>query len=167
MSGLPRATACSTSVPRHLHVVAQPLGVALLADLGAHARHQLVLVDRSSQVVVDADLEPAHELCIVLGVCDREDWHVARPFERTHLATQTQAVEIVERERHDQQVVVALGGVKECFVRVRLDLHPMFAVEHPEEALRRGGPVVNHQDRATSAGISQRLPLRTLDPDLA
>ena len=45
---------------RHLHVVAQPLGVALLADLGAHARQQLVLVDRPHQIVVDADLEPAH-----------------------------------------------------------------------------------------------------------
>ena len=46
---------------RHLHVVAQPLGVALLAHLGAHARQQLVLVDRAHQIVVHADLEAAHQ----------------------------------------------------------------------------------------------------------
>ena len=40
-----------------LDVVAQPVGVALLAHLGAHARHQFVLVDGPRQIVVDADFE--------------------------------------------------------------------------------------------------------------
>ena len=90
VSGLPRAAACSTSVAemafhvaaivqagqrvgdrhldRQLDVVAQPLGVALLADLGAHARQQFVLVDRPHQIVVDADLEPAHQARVVVGL---------------------------------------------------------------------------------------------------
>ena len=75
---------------RHLHVVAQPLGVALLLDLRAHARQHLVLVDRADQVVVDADLEPAHQPRIVVGFGDGEDRHVAGALERADLAAQAQ-----------------------------------------------------------------------------
>ena len=82
---------------RLLHVVAQPLGVALLADLGAHARQQLVLVDRPHQIVVDADLQPAHQPRVVLGLGDRQDRHVAGALERAHLAAQPQPVEVLQR----------------------------------------------------------------------
>src|SRR5215471_284892 len=61
LSGRPRTAACSASVPqagqrigdrrfdRHLNIVAQPLCVALLLDLSAHPRQELVRIDRADQ----------------------------------------------------------------------------------------------------------------------
>ena len=72
---------------RVLHVVAQLVGVAPLADLGARARQQFVLVDRAQQIVVDADLEPAQQPRIVVGVGRSRGsarWRV-RSSERTWL----------------------------------------------------------------------------------
>ncbi len=53
---------------RVLHVVAQMIGIAPPADLGARPRQQFVLVDRAQQIVVDADLEPAQQPRIVVGI---------------------------------------------------------------------------------------------------
>src|SRR5699024_11585107 len=43
------------------HIVAQMIRVTALADLGARACHQFVLVDRPQQIVVDADVETAQQ----------------------------------------------------------------------------------------------------------
>ena len=111
---------------RHLHVVAQPLGIALLLDLRAHARQHLVLVDRPHQIIVDADFQPAHQPRVVVGFGNRQDRHVAGALERADLAAQPQAVEILQPERHDDQVVVALGGVEQRFIRISLDVDRVF-----------------------------------------
>jgi hypothetical protein len=93
---------------RHLHIVAQPLGIALAPDLGAYARLQFVTVDRPQQIVVDADLEPAHQPRGVVRFADREDRQIAGAFERAELATQAQPVEILQAERDDEEFVIAL-----------------------------------------------------------
>ena len=97
---------------RVLHVVAQMLGVAPPADQCARTRQQFVLVDRAQQVIVDADLEPAQQPRVVLGIGDRQQRHLPGTLQRTRLAAQPQAVEILEAQRNDDQVVVALGRVK-------------------------------------------------------
>ena len=108
---------------RHLHVVAQAFGIALLLDLRAYARQHLVLVDRTDQVVVDANLEPAHQPRIVVGFGDRKDRHVAGPLQRAHLTAQPQTVVVLEAERHDHQVVIALGGMKQRLGRIGFNVN--------------------------------------------
>ena len=54
------------------------IGIAALADLGAGARKQLVFVDGAREVVVDADLEPAQQPRVVVGVGNGEDRQLAR-----------------------------------------------------------------------------------------
>jgi len=59
-----------------LHVVAQMVGVAPLANLGAGASQQFVLVDRAQQIIIDADFETAEQPRVVFGIGDGEDRHV-------------------------------------------------------------------------------------------
>ena len=111
------------------------VGIAALADLGARARQQLVLVDRAQQIVVDADLEPAQQPRVVVGIGDGQDRHVAGALQRARLAAQPQAVEIVEAERDDQKVVIAFGGVKQRFRRIGFDVDVMFGGENRRQPL--------------------------------
>ena len=112
MIGLLRAADCSTSVlqvrfhvapvekaresvgdrqlDRSLNVVAQPLGIASLFDLGPHARQQLIPVNRAQQKVIDTDLQPAREPRSVVGLGNRKDRNSSGPFERADLAAQTE-----------------------------------------------------------------------------
>ena len=83
---------------RVLHIVAQMIGVAPLADLGARARQQLVLVDRAQQIVVDADFEPAQQPRIVVGIGDRKDRQLAGALQRARLAAQPQTIVIFQAE---------------------------------------------------------------------
>ena len=151
---------------RVLHVVAQMIGVAALADLGAGARQQLVLVDRPQQIVVDADLEPAQQPRIVVGVGDREDRHLPRALQRARLAAQPQAVEIFEAERDDQQVVIAFGGVEQRLRRIGLDVDGVLGAQHRRQPLVGRRPVVDQQDAAALAGVGDRAALRRLHADL-
>ena len=150
---------------RHLHIVAQPLGIALLLDLRAHARQHLVPVDRADQIVVDADFQPAHQPRVVVGFGDRQDRHVAGALERAHLAAQPQAVEILQAERHDQQVVIALGGMKQRLARIGLDVDRVLGRQHRDDALIRARPVIDDQDAAVAAGFRHRFALRAFDAD--
>ena len=152
---------------RRLHVVAQPLGVALLLDLRPHARQHLVLVDRAHQIVVDADFQPAHQPRVVVGFGNRKDRHIAGALERADLAAQPQAVEILQPERHDDQVVVALGGAEQRFVRISLDVDDVFGRQRRRRCARRTiARSSTMQDAAIAAGFGDRLALGALDADL-
>ena len=120
-------------------------GVALAADLGAHARQQLVLVDRAHQIVVHADLEPAQQPRIVLGLGDHQDRHAAGAVERAHLAAQPQPVEVLQSERDDQALVVGLRRMEQRFLRVRLDVDGVLGGENAGDALVGGLAVVDQQ----------------------
>ena len=109
-----------------LHVVAQPLGISLLLDLRPHARQHLVLVDRPQQIVVHADFQPARQPRVVVGFGNRKNRHIAGALERADLAAQTQAVEILQPKRHDDEIVVAFGGAEQRFIRISLDVDRVF-----------------------------------------
>ena len=95
-----------------MHIVAQPLGIALALDLRAHASMQFVRVDRAQEIVVDANLEPAHQPRIIVRLAHRQYWHVAGAVQRTKLAAKSQTVEFLKAERDDNQFVIALGRAK-------------------------------------------------------
>ncbi|MHC2196102.1 hypothetical protein ACVJF1_008735 [Bradyrhizobium diazoefficiens] len=118
------------------------------------------------QIVVDADLEAAEQPRRILGVRDRQDRHVARALQRARLAAQPEAIEIVEVERDDQQVVIALGGVEQRFGRVRLDIDGVLGGEQARQPLIGGLAVVDQQDAAALAGVGDRSALRRLHADL-
>ena len=149
-----------------LHVVAQMVGVAALANLGARARQQFVLVDRAQQVIVDADLEPAQQPRIVVGVRNGQNRHLPGPLQRPRLAAQPQAVEILEAERDDQQIVIAVGGVEQRFRRIGFDIDGMLGAQHRRQPLIGRRPVVDQKDAPALAGIGDRTSLRRLHADL-
>ncbi len=151
---------------RVLHIVAQMIGVAALADLGARARQQFVLVDRAQQVIVDADFEAAQQPRVVVGVGNGEDRHLPGPFQRPRLAAQPQAVEIIEAERDDQQIVIAVGGVKQRFGRIGFDVDGVLGAQHRRQPLIGRRPVVDQQDASALAGVGHRTSLRRLHADL-
>ncbi len=152
---------------RHLHVVAQLLGIALLLDLGAHPREQLVLVDRPDQIVVDADLEAAHQPRIVLGIGDREQRQVAGALERAQVAAQPQAVVVLEAERDDGEVERGLGGLEHRLAGIGLDIDDVLGGERLRHPLPRGLAVVDDEDVGAAAGVGDRLVGGVLEPDLA
>ncbi|MET4846215.1 hypothetical protein ABIF62_006710 [Bradyrhizobium japonicum] len=112
------------------------------------------------------DLEAAEQPRRVLGVRDRQDRHVARALQRARLAAQPQAVEIVEVERDDQQVVIALGGVEQRFGRVRLDVDGVLRGEDRRQPLIGGLTVVDQQNAAAPAGVGHGAALGRLHADL-
>ena len=151
---------------RVLHIVAQMIGVAALADLGAGARQQFVAVDRTGEIVVDADLEAAQQPRIVVGIGDGEDRQLPRAFQRARLAAQPKPVEILQTERDDQEVVTALGGVEQRFGRIGLDVDGMLGAQHLRQPLIGRSPVVDQQDASAPARIGDRVALRRLHADL-
>ena len=154
---------------RHLDrlvgVVAQPLGVALLLDLRAHARQHFVLVDRADQVIVDADFQAAHQPLVVVGFGHRQDRHVAGALERADLAAQAQAVEILQAERDDQQVEIAFGRAEQRFVRIGFHLDRMLGRQGRDDALIGGRPVVDDENFPVAAGVRHGIAFRALDAD--
>ncbi len=71
-----------------VQAVAQALRKSLAPYLGPHPRDKLVAVDRTHEVVVDADIETAHDTGLVLGLRNHQDGCVARPLQRAQLAAQ-------------------------------------------------------------------------------
>ncbi len=151
---------------RVLHIVAQVIGVAPAADLGARARQEFVLVDRAQQIVVDADLEAAQQPRIVVGIRDRQDRHLAGALQRARLAAQPQAIEILQPQRHDQEIVVALGGVKQRLGRIGFHIHAMLGAEHRSQPLIGRGTVIDQEDPPALADVGDGLAFRALDADL-
>ncbi len=92
-----------------LDIVAQPVGITLLAQLGAHPRHQFVLVHRTGQIVVDAHFQRLGQLAAVAVADHHQDRHMAAFGQRAQLRAQAQAVETAHAQRdHDQVVIAAL-----------------------------------------------------------
>jgi len=151
---------------RHLNIVAQPLCVALLLDLSAHPRQQLVRIDRTDQVIVDSDFEAAHQPRIVVGFGNGEQRQIAGAVERADVAAQPQAVIVLEPERYDGEIVGRLGGLEHCLARVGLDIHGVLQRQRLGHALPRGLAVVDDEDAGIASGVGHRLARRVLEPDL-
>ena len=151
---------------RVLHIIAQLLGVAPAADLGAHPRQQFVLVDRAHQIVVDADLEATQQPRIAIGLGDRHDRHMPGAIQRARLTAQPQAVILLESERHDQQIVIALGGLKQRILGPRFQIDVMLGGEQRHQPLIGRRPVIDQQDAAALAAFGDGVALRLLRADL-
>ena len=111
----------------HLHVVAQPIGEALAADLGAHPRQHLVPIDRPDEVVVHAKIETAKQTHVVVRVDDDEDRQLPGAVQRAEMRAQPQAVDLLEIEADDGEVVVALSGAEERLLRFGLVIDGMLS----------------------------------------
>jgi len=48
-----------------MYVLSQPVGIALLAKLGAYARYELVFVQRPGEIVVDAHFQRLVQLAAI------------------------------------------------------------------------------------------------------
>ena len=89
------------------------IGITAAANLRADTGEQLVFIDRSQQVIGDADLQTTKQSRIAVGIGDGKDRNVPRALQRADLAAQPQAVEIFQPERHDEKIVIVLGGMKQ------------------------------------------------------
>ena len=147
---------------RLLHVVAQPLGVALLADLRAHARHaarscrSAASDSRSRRSRARASAarcprrrrSPGSARC----ACGRASGPGCTAAARRSSPAPSDTI---------MQVVVALGGVEQRLVRIGLDVDAC-----ARSASMRGDPlvrrraVVDDQHAAAAAGVGDRLALR-------
>ena len=83
---------------------AQPVLVALAADLGAHPRQQLVLVDGAGDVVVDPQLQGADQAIDVVFLADQKDGKLACLLQRAQQGTQAQGIVVGRGEPGDQNV---------------------------------------------------------------
>ena len=79
---------------RGLHDLAQAVGVALAAELAAHARHQFVAVDGAHEIVVHAEVEPAHDAGAILAFRQQQDGQVAGALQRPELAAHAQRIAV-------------------------------------------------------------------------
>ena len=135
---------------RLLEPHAQIVGVALALDLGAHARQQLVGIDRADDIVVDAHIEAPEQLGVVAGLDDDHDRQMPRAVERANLRAQPQAVGIVEAQAYDHQIEIAVGQPQQSAGRIGLALDVMFLLERVDDAL--GGTIaVLDQQNASAA----------------
>ncbi len=141
---------------RLLHLFAQAVGVALLAQLRAHPRQQFVAVDRARQAVVDAEFERAQHALTILEVGDDQDGKVARALERADLAAQPQPVVVAETEADDDEVDIVLGRLEQRLVRVRLDVDVVMGAQRLGQALGGTGAIVDDQDAAAPAVVGVR-----------
>ena len=130
--------------------------------MGPHARQQLIPVNRAQQKVIDTDLQPAREPRSVVGLGNRKDRNSSGPLERTDLAAQTKAVEVLHRERYNDEVVVSLGGTKQRFVRIAFDIDDVFDGQCGRKAPEGVRPVVDNEHTAIAAGLQDRFTLRIL-----
>ena len=102
---------------------------------------------------------------VVVGLGDRQDRQVAGALERAELAAQPQAVEILQAQRNDHQVVIALGGVEQRLARIGLDVDGVLGRQRRRDPLVGRLAVVDDQDAAAAAGVVDRLAFRVLDAD--
>ena len=132
---------------RVVEVGAQVVGIALAADLGAHARRQLAGIDRSGQDVVDADLEGLHGLLALVQVGDAQDRQAAGSLVRTQLGGEAQAVERLGVQVDDHQVHRSTGG-QHGLVGLALDHRTMLDGQFGRDALGLAQVVVDDEDAA-------------------
>ncbi len=138
---------------RGLDVGAQGVGIALAADLRAHAGEHLVGVDRTGQIVVHAEIEAAQHPLAVFEIGERQDRGVPGAVERAQLAADAQAVEIGKAEADDDQFVIALGGGEQGLMGLAFDVDLIAAAQGGQNALGRIGPVLDQQDATVLAVV--------------
>ena len=144
-----------------LHVVAQPVGIALLAQLGAHARDQFVLVHRAGEIIVDAHFQRLGQLAAVAVADQHEDRHVAAFRQRAKLRAQAQAVEAAHAQAHHDQVEIAAAHPDQGFLEGVDGGHFVRGRERLREPGDGFGAVLDDQDaarwRSASISVSRRI----------
>ena len=98
-----------------LHVVTQPVGITLLAQLRAHARNQFVLVHRAREIVVNTHLQRLCQLAAVAVADNDENRNVAPLRQRPKLRTQAQSVEAAHAQADHDEVVIAAAHTDQGF----------------------------------------------------
>jgi hypothetical protein len=93
---------------RGLERAAQGLREAPPPHLRAHPGDQLVAVDRTQQVVVDAEVEAAGDAGPLVHLADHDQRHVAGPLQRAELTAQAQTVESFEVEADQGEIEPAV-----------------------------------------------------------
>ena len=86
--------------------------------------------------------------------------------ERAELAAQPQRVAVLQRQRHDHQVVFAFGGVEQRLVRIAFDVHGVLGRQRRRQPLGRRRAVIDDQHAPGAAGVGDRLVLGILNADL-
>ena len=146
-----------SQLQRVVEIVAQIVGVALAADLGAGAGRQLLRVDRLGQDVVDPDLQGLHQARPLVEIDNGQDRQVPRRLVRPELGGETQAVERAGRGVDDDQVHQALGGHQGDF-GIALDHRPMLDGQLRGDALGLALMIIDDQHPAPRAAQTRRRP---------
>ena len=140
-----------------LHVVAQLVAVSLLAQLGAHARKQLVAIHGTHQIVVHAHVERLDQLAALAFADQNQNRRVAHFRQRAQMRAEPQAVEAADAEAHDDEIEIAAPRADQRFIEGRdvdqLVLLLQCAAE-PGDGFR---PVFDDQDAARRIGLDHRL----------
>ncbi len=131
-----------------LDIVAQPVGIAFLAQLGAHARDQFVLVDRTRQIIVDAHLQRLGQLAPVAVGHHHQDRHIAPFGQRAQLRAQAQAIKAAQAEADDDEVVIAAAHAHDGLLE---------GIDGGDVIGRRSAP---HSNQATDSGRSSMIRMR-------
>jgi hypothetical protein len=105
---------------------AQMIGVALALYLRAHARQQLVRVDRAHDIVVDPHIETTQQAGVVARLDDDHDRQMPGAIERANLGAEPQAVGMFEAEADDHEVEIAVGKTQQSPRGIRFALDMMF-----------------------------------------
>ena len=85
-----------------LIILLQPVLQALAAHLRAHARHDLVAVQRPQQIVGGAEVEPFGDARQLLGIGDQQDRHEPAHLLRAQLADDAQRIDLAGRVEDDE-----------------------------------------------------------------
>ena len=138
-----------------LDIVAQPVSIAFLAQLGTHPRHQFVPVYRPGQIIIDAHFQGLCQLAAVAIRHHHQDWHIAAFRERSKLRAKTQAIEAAHAETDNNQIGISTPHPHQRFLE---------RIHRGHFVLRRQGggqpchglkPVLDHQDTAHGIGIQK------------
>ena len=88
----------------------QPVLIALLADLAAHARQQFVPVDRAQDIVVGAELQPLGDPLHFLLVGQQQDGGLPRALARAQVGAEPKPVFLRQQQADHDQVIAAQGS---------------------------------------------------------
>ena len=107
----------------------QLIVIALIGELGAHARQQLAFVDRLGEIVVHAELQGLGQALIVLLVDQDQNDAVPAGTVGAQLRAKPQGVVIEQPQADDNQVVPGFGFAERRLGRVH-DEHFVVLVQH-------------------------------------
>ena len=151
---------------RGAHGEAQLLGIAVAADLGGDAGQQFLPVDRTDQVIVDAHVERPQQALVVIGIDKDQDRRLAGRFHRLELRADAQAVDALEVEVDDDQVIATLRRTEglEGLLRLGHQGHLVLRRQQVADALARRLAIVEDENapgssllRRITCGQAQRV----------